>query len=75
MCSAIRVARRGGSPNDLNEIEEKAHTPGLTEYMKRLLEEKSGRKFEPKAVSSGDFQFRREDEEKEEKGNGEFQFR
>jgi len=56
------------------QIEERAHTPGLTEYMKRLLEEKSGRKFEPKAASSGEFQFRREDEEKN--GNSdEFQFR
>ena len=54
------------------QIEERAHMPGLTEHMKQLLEERSGRKFEPKAASSSEFQFRRDEEEK---SDGEFQFR
>ncbi len=53
-------------------IEERAHLHGLTEFMKRFLEEKTGRKYEAKPA--GEFQFRRE-EGGEEGGNGEFQFR
>jgi exosome complex component RRP4 len=52
------------------KIEERAHTHGLTEHIKRLLEERSGRKYEAKPA--GEFQFRREEEERE---SGEFQFK
>lgn len=50
------------------QIEERAHIKGLTDYIKKFLEERSGRKYVP-APPGGEFQFRRPEAEE-----GEFKF-